>query len=220
MTHHEGRENGLQLHAYASCFIYSRVGNFDTKPDFGEGKWLDHSTNKFYKLEFNTSCGLNRNGRFLTPFKSGGRFQNGRPAPVTHVPVEKRTPRKKDKEDDGEKDEKDKDESKSESEEEEKIEGEDEDDENERDGGETLEKPGTLTEKITWIAAGSICGLVTLIAIFGFLFVRRKKAKRQREFMENNPIYGDDYYYSPVKANDEKVEYYEVTKNNVEKQDT
>ena len=56
------------------------------------------------------------------------------------------------------------------------------------------------------------------MAIFGFLLVRRKKAKRQREFMENNPIYGDDYYYSPIKANDEKVEYYEVTKNNVEKQ--
>ena len=118
----------------------------------------------------------------------------------------------------------------SEEEEEEESGGEDEDDKNEKDGGEeeeekedaeALEKPGTLKDNIVLIiSSGSVCGLVTLIAIIGFLFVRRKKAKRQREFMENNPIYGDDYYYSPIKANDEKVEYYEVTINNVEKQDT
>ena len=46
----------------------------------------------------------------------------------------------------------------------------------EEEDAEALEKPGKLKDNIILIAsAGSVCGLVTLIAIFGFLLVRRKK---------------------------------------------
>ena len=38
--------------------------------------------------------------------------------------------------------------------------------------------------------------------------------------MEDNPIYGHDYYYNPIRANEEKVEYFDVTKNSVEKQNS
>ena len=180
---------------FYNAFIYSRIGNIETIPDFGGGGlWRDQYTEKSYNLEFKTSCEYKGNGRSIR----GSRFGTDRPAPA---PAIKREP-----EEDKEKDEEDE---------------EDIEDENEGKDAETLVKPGALKDNIILIiSSGSVVGLVTLIAIFGFLFVRRKKAKRQREFMENNPIYGDDYYYSPIKANDEKVEYYEVTINNVEKQDT
>ena len=186
-------ENIVCIYMFHNPFIYSRIGNFDTIPDFGGGGfWRDQNTDKSYNLEFKTSCEHKGNGRSIR----GSRFGTNRPAPAS-----KRKP-----EEDKEKNEKDE---------------EDIEDGNEGKDAETLVKPGALKDNIILIiSSGSVCGLVTLIAIFGFLFVRRKKAKRQREFMENNPIYGDDYYYSPIKDNNEKVEYYEVTKNNVEKQDT
>ena len=75
-------------------------------------------------------------------------------------------------------------------------------------------------EKMTGIVIGSVLGFLVLSAILVTVFVKRSKAKRRREFMENNPIYGDDYYYNPIKRNEEKVEYYDVTKSNVEKQNS
>ena len=84
---------------------------------------------------------------------------------------------------------------------------------------EALEKSGVPQEKVIWIASGSAGGFVVLLTLV-FILVRRSKAQRKREFMENNPIYGDDYYYNPIKADEEKVEYFDVTENNVEKQNS
>ena len=83
---------------------------------------------------------------------------------------------------------------------------------------EELDKSGMQQEKVIWIVSGSVGGFVTLLTVFLFILVRRRKAQKQREFMEDNPIYGDDYYYNPIKADEEKVEYFDVTENNVEKQ--
>ena len=55
---------------------------------------------------------------------------------------------------------------------------------------EELVKPGLQKDKIIWIASGSVGGFVTLLTLFLFILVRRRKAQKQREFMENNPIYG------------------------------
>ena len=85
---------------------------------------------------------------------------------------------------------------------------------------EELEKPGMQQKNIIMIASGSVGGFVILLTVFVFILFRRRKAQRQRDFMENNPIYGEDYYYSPIKAKEEKVEYFDVTENNVEKQNS
>ena len=55
---------------------------------------------------------------------------------------------------------------------------------------EELVKPGLQKDKIIWIASGSVGGFVILLTLFLFILVRRRKAQKQREFMENNPIYG------------------------------
>merc|ERR1711988_1181580 len=51
-----------------------------------------------------------------------------------------------------------------------------------------LEKSGIQQENIIFIAAGSVSGFVILLTIFVVALIRRRKAQRQREFMENNPI--------------------------------
>ena len=93
------------------------------------------------------------------------------------------------------------------------------DDEENGENVEELDKASMSQEDITLIATGSAVGFVVISGILVFAFVKRNEANRRREFMENNPIYGDDYYYNPIKRNEEKVEYYDVTKNKVEKHD-
>ena len=83
-----------------------------------------------------------------------------------------------------------------------------------------LEKSGIQQENIIWIASGSVGGFVILLTIFVLVLIRRRQDRRMREFMEDNPIYGHDYYYNPIKANEEKVEYFDVTESNVEKQNS
>ena len=165
--------------------ICSRIGNFDTTPEFGAGYWGDRNTKKSYKLEFKTTCENRKN----IQLPRQPRFPNVRPSPRPSI---KRTPDEDDyaeyKEEDGE-------------------------------YTEALEISSISQENIILITSLSVGGFIIILVILVFFLIRRRKAKRKREFMENNPIYGDEYYYNPIKRNEEKVEYYDVTKNNVEKQD-
>ena len=66
------------------------------------------------------------------------------------------------------------------------------------------------------VTIGAIAVLVS-VAVIVLLVLRRRKSESRREFLENNPCYGDDYYYNPVQINEDKVEYYDVTQTRIKK---